>query len=57
MFEAALSAQEFASGRTRTDLTSDRMLFFALVRAIEIVGEAASRVSTDAVGEPFGPVD
>jgi uncharacterized protein with HEPN domain len=41
MFEAARSAQEFASGRARDDLASDKMLVFALVRAIEIVGEAA----------------
>jgi uncharacterized protein with HEPN domain len=45
MIEAAETAREFFSGRTRNDLDSDRMLVFALVRAIEIVGEAASKVT------------
>jgi uncharacterized protein with HEPN domain len=35
----------FISGKIRSDLDSDRMLVFAMVRAIEIVGEAAGRVS------------
>jgi uncharacterized protein with HEPN domain len=47
MFEAARSAQEFASGRARGDLASDKMLVFALAPAIEIVGEAASRISRE----------
>lgn len=46
MIEAAEAACGFISGRTRDDLNSDQMLVFALVRAIEIVGEAASRVSS-----------
>jgi uncharacterized protein with HEPN domain len=45
MIEAAETACGFLSGRIRSDLDSDRMLVFALVRAIEIVGEAASKVS------------
>jgi len=36
------------SGRVRADLDSDRMLLFALVRAIEIVGEAANKMSDEA---------
>lgn len=47
MVEAAQSALEFIAGRKRADLDSDRMLRFALVRAIEIIGEAASKVSDD----------
>jgi uncharacterized protein with HEPN domain len=47
MIEAAESALEFVSGRSRGDLETDRMLLFALIRAIEIVGEAASRVSPE----------
>lgn len=31
----------FVEGRRREDLDSDRMLLFALVRAVEVVGEAA----------------
>ena len=47
MVEAAQSAIEFVSGRARADLDTDRMLLFAVVRAIEIVGEAASKVSNE----------
>jgi uncharacterized protein with HEPN domain len=47
MFEAAENAQHFISGKNRTDLDTDPMLLFALVRAIEIIGEAASRVSAE----------
>ena len=45
MIEAAESAINFVTGRQRADLNSDQMLLFALVRAIEVVGEAASRVT------------
>jgi len=45
MIEAIEAATQFVSGRPRSDLDSDQMLRFALVRAIEIVGEAASRIS------------
>ncbi|HET8797874.1 MAG TPA: HepT-like ribonuclease domain-containing protein [Thermoanaerobaculia bacterium] len=44
MLDAAEAAADFARGRTRRDLEADRMLLFALTRAIEIVGEAASKV-------------
>jgi len=47
MIEAAEAALRFAAGRQRTDLDGDTMLLFALVRAIEIVGEAASKVSPE----------
>lgn len=45
MLEAAGEAQAFVRNRKRGDLDTDRMLSFALVRAIEIIGEAAARVS------------
>lgn len=45
MIEAADAAAGFVAGKTRGDLTDNRMLLFALVRAVEIIGEAASRVS------------
>ena len=45
MIEAAEAACRFASGRSRGDLDTDQMLAFAVVRAIEILGEAASKVS------------
>ena len=47
MIEAAESAIEFVSGRERADLDTDRMLLFAVIRAIEIIGEAASRISEE----------
>lgn len=45
MIEAAEAACGFVSGKVRGDLDSDRMLVFAVVRAIEIVGEAGSKVT------------
>lgn len=45
MIEAADSAVQFMAGRQRTELETDRMLLFAVVRAIEIIGEAASKIS------------
>lgn len=45
MIDAAETAIGFAAGRTRSDLDTDRMLLLALERAIEIIGEAASKVS------------
>jgi uncharacterized protein with HEPN domain len=45
MLAAAQDALSFAAGRAESDLATDRMLLLALVKAVEIVGEAASRVS------------
>ena len=45
MIEAAEAAQRFIAGRQRVDLDTDEVLLFALVRAVEIIGEAASNVS------------
>ena len=47
MIEAAEAAVQFLAGRQRIDLDEDRMLLFAVVRAIEILGEAASRISAE----------
>ncbi|MEN9314063.1 MAG: hypothetical protein RIS35_456 [Pseudomonadota bacterium] len=47
MRDAAASALRFVQGRTRDDLDRDQMLLFALVRAVEIIGEAATKVSPD----------
>lgn len=47
MADAAADALGFVAGRSRADLDSDRMLLFALARAIEIIGEAASRISPE----------
>jgi uncharacterized protein with HEPN domain len=47
MIEAAESALSFVAGRERADLDRDRMLLFGVVRAIEVIGEAAGKVSDD----------
>jgi uncharacterized protein with HEPN domain len=47
MIEAAESAVQFVSGRARADLDTDRMLQFAVIRAIEIIGEAASKITAE----------
>jgi len=45
MREAAQEAIEFAAGHGRADLDSDRKLVLALMKDIEIIGEAAYQVS------------
>lgn len=45
MLDAAGQALVFARNHSRADLDTDVMLVFALVKAIEIVGEAASQVT------------
>jgi len=47
MLDAAHEAQELAAGRTRQDLDENRLLNLALVRLLEIIGEAANRVPED----------
>ena len=47
MIEAAEAVQDFIAGRTRADIDTDRMLLFAIVRAVEIIGEAASKISPE----------
>lgn len=45
MIDATESALRFVKARSRADLDRDEMLTFALVRAIEVIGEAASKVT------------
>jgi uncharacterized protein with HEPN domain len=47
MRDAAIEAIDFASGRRRDELNTNRMLTLALVKDIEIIGEAASRISAE----------
>jgi uncharacterized protein with HEPN domain len=47
MLDAAREAIRFIGGASRSDLDQNRMLVFALTRAIEIVGEAASKISKE----------
>ncbi|MGH7826437.1 MAG: HepT-like ribonuclease domain-containing protein [Candidatus Binatia bacterium] len=44
MMDHAKEAVTTAQGKTRRDLDTDRLLNLALVRLLEIIGEAASRV-------------
>jgi uncharacterized protein with HEPN domain len=46
MIEAADAMSRFVTGRQRDDLDADLMLRFALVRAVEVFGEAAAKVSS-----------
>jgi uncharacterized protein with HEPN domain len=45
MLEAARHAVKFAENKDRTDLDTDLMLSSAIVRLLEVVGEAAKNVS------------
>jgi len=47
MLDHAREAITLMQGKTRADLDSDRVLSLALVRLLEIVGEAAGRVSEE----------
>ena len=44
MLDHALEAVAMTKGKTRADLDKDRQLNLAVVRLLEIVGEAASRI-------------
>lgn len=60
MLDAAREAASFMHGRTRDDLDLDRQLVLALVKSIEIVGEAASRITVSSRQElpqiPWGQI-
>ncbi|MGL6337956.1 MAG: HepT-like ribonuclease domain-containing protein [Waterburya sp.] len=45
--EATVEAISFVEGRRRQDLETERMLSLALVRLIEIIGEAANNISVE----------
>jgi uncharacterized protein with HEPN domain len=47
MLDAAREALSFVRGKTRGHLDQDRLLVLALVKAIEIIGEAAYQVSSE----------
>lgn len=47
MLDAAREALSFTKDRSRSDLDNDRMLVLSLVKDIEIIGEAASKVSPE----------
>jgi uncharacterized protein with HEPN domain len=47
MVDAAKEALFFIKGRKRSDLDTNRMLVLSLVKSIEIMGEAASKVTKE----------
>jgi uncharacterized protein with HEPN domain len=47
MLEAAKEALFFTRGKQRKDLDSDRMLTLSIIKAIEMIGEAASKVKEE----------
>jgi uncharacterized protein with HEPN domain len=47
MLDAAKEAISFIKGKKRSDLDTDRMLVLSLVKSIEIMGEAASKVTKE----------
>jgi len=46
MLDYSRKAKAMLQGRVREDLNTDEMLSLALTRAVEIIGEAAARVSS-----------
>ncbi len=46
MLDAAHEACSFVLGKAQNDLVIDRMLLLSVVKDIEIIGEAANKVST-----------
>jgi len=51
MLDAARDALCFAEGRRREDLDADRQFVMAVVKCVEIVGEAATQVSSETRAE------
>ncbi len=47
MLDAAKDALSFAQDRRRSELEGNKLLLFALVKAIEIIGEAASKLTPE----------
>jgi uncharacterized protein with HEPN domain len=47
MLDVATEALSFVRGRAKADLAVDRQFALALIKEIEIVGEAASKVSAE----------
>ncbi len=47
MMEAAKEALSFLKGKSRQDLDQNRQLVLAIIREVEIIGEAAGKVSEE----------
>ncbi len=56
MIEAAEACQSFVAKHDRAELETNLMLRFALIRAVEVFGEAASKVTVETrMSEPAIP--
>ena len=49
MLDAAREALSFARNRTRKDLNDNRMLVLSIVKSVEIIGEAASKITKESL--------
>jgi uncharacterized protein with HEPN domain len=47
MLDSAREALDFVFGKSRSDLSSDRMLTLSVVKCIEIIGEAACQITDE----------
>ena len=47
MLDAVKEVEQFTSGKSRKDLDKDRLLTLGVIKAIEMIGEAASKVTSD----------
>jgi len=47
MLDHVLEAMTIVQGKTRTDLMNERVLNLALVRLLEVAGEAANQISRE----------
>lgn len=47
MLDAAREVERFVAGKGRANLDADRLLTLALLKSLEMIGEAASRVSEE----------
>jgi uncharacterized protein with HEPN domain len=55
MLDATKEALEFVRGKRRADLDTNRMLVLSLVKELEIIGEAAGKVSAE-IRSQYGAV-
>ena len=47
MLDSARRARRFCTGKAREDLERDDLLLFAVLKAIEVIGEASTKISED----------
>ncbi len=47
MLDESRNVKQFIAGYTKSDLFTNKMLAYAVVRAIEVIGEAAARVTEE----------